>query len=84
VPNPSDVRALPGLPKLPLPALVPGQPAQTITIGSATCGAVDQQPPGGPAGDRQGNAEDEAEAGVEDVDDAPAPEVVQADLPVTG
>lgn len=82
-PNPSDVRALPGLPNLPLPKLIPGQPAQTITIGSATCGTVDQKPLGRPAGTQQGSAEDQGEPSVDDADDAPAPEVVEADLPVT-
>jgi hypothetical protein len=83
-PNPADVGSLPGLPNLPLPDLIPGQPAQTFTIGSATCGTVDQKPAGRTAGNRSGGAQDQGEPSVDDADDAPAPQVVEADLPVTG
>jgi hypothetical protein len=84
VPIPSVVGSLPGLPNLPLPELTPGRPAQTVTIGSATCGTVDQKPLGRPVGNHQGSAEDRREPSVDDADDAPAPEVVEAELPVTG
>jgi hypothetical protein len=84
VPIPSAVGSLPGLPNLPLPELTPGQPAQTVTIGSATCGTIDQKPLGRPVGNHQGSAEDQGEPSVDDADDAPAPEVVEAELPVTG
>jgi hypothetical protein len=85
VPLPAALDAVPGLPNLPLPSLTAGQPVQTITIGSATCGAADQKPGGRPAGaghdDPQRSAEDQEGSSV---DDAPAPQVVEADLPVTG
>jgi hypothetical protein len=84
VPIPSAAGALPGLPNLPLPELTPGQPAQTVTIGSVTCGTVDQKPLGRPVGNHQGSAEDQGEPSIDDADDAPVPEVVEADLPVTG
>lgn len=82
-PDPSD-GSLPGLPNVPLPDLIPGQAAQTFTIGSATCGTVDQKPAGRTAENRPGSAQDQGEPSVDDADDAPAPQVVEVDLPVTG
>ncbi|MGI5127044.1 hypothetical protein ACQEVB_09555 [Pseudonocardia sp. CA-107938] len=69
VPGP-DSLGLPGLPLLTQPS--DNRPTQTVTIGSATCDTV-QQPVN--AVEQDGNPDD--------ADDAPAPTVVQADLPVT-
>lgn len=98
--DPPAAPAVPGLPSLlslPLPKLpTPGQPLQTITVGSATCGTVDDEHPrpGHDDGDGRGDDHDGGqhwsgdndhdEPSSDDADDAPAPDVVEASLPVTG
>lgn len=52
---------------------------QTITIGSATCADADGADNGDDEDDSDGD-----EPGTKDVPDAPKPEIVDADLPVTG
>lgn len=85
--------AVPGLPNLLAPLPVAGRPLQTITIGSATCGTVDGARPdrGGPGwgADHDGGgvhdwSTDDDEPSADAADDAPAPEIVEAHLPVTG